>query len=208
MTQVYDDGGSLRTVTVLRAGPCSVVQIKTGDGPDAYDAIQLGFEDVKPIQVKRPQIGHFRKAEITPKRVLHEVRVENPADYELGQVLDVNAFSEAQITRVDVTAKTKGHGFQGAMRRHGFGGQSATHGTERKHRSPGSIGGHSNNAGKAGNIKKGKKMAGQMGDVRRTVKNQRLIEIDSERNLILVEGAAPGPKNGLVFVRASQGQAS
>jgi len=186
MTQVYDDGGNLLPVTVVQAGPCHVLQVKTVES-DGYDAVQLGFEDVKPHRATKPEIGH----------------AAGPAeDIEVGQNITVEAFEN--VSYVDVIGTTKGKGFAGGMKRHNFSGQRASHGTERKHRAPGSIGGHASNPGGSGGIKKGKRMAGQLGDARCTTSNHRLVRWDKENNLLLVKGAVPGPNGGYVMIRQSK----
>jgi large subunit ribosomal protein L3 len=202
MTRVFDESGVVRPVTVIQAGPCTVLQVKTQDR-DGYDAVQLGYMDIKPHRSTKPMIGHAAKAGTGPKRFVREVRCESPSDAKRGDVVTVELFSENEVKFVDVIGTTRGFGFQGAMKRHGFGGQPASHGTERKHRSPGSVGGHSSNLG-TGKIKKGKKMAGQMGNVRRTVKSQRLVGINPEQNLLLVSGAVPGANGGYVVVRKAK----
>lgn len=205
MTRVFNDAGVSIPVTILEAGPCTVLQVKTVDS-DGYDAVQIGFEDVKAHRSTRPLIGHAAKAGTGPKRVVKEVRLTGPTDRTPGDVVTVDLFAEPKVEYVDVTGTTKGRGFSGPMRRHGFGGQPATHGVERKHRSPGSIGGHANNAGKSGRIKKGKRMAGQFGNVRRTIRNQRLIEIDAEKGLLLIEGGIPGPAGAVVMIRQAKAE--
>lgn len=203
MTQVFDDKGGARAVTVVQAGPCTVLQVRTQD-IDGYDAVQMSYGDVKPHRSTLPAIGHARRAGTTPKRHLREIRLTAPAEHKPGDVLTVGLFSEGQVRYVDVIGTTKGYGYSGAMRRHGFGGQPASHGTERKHRSPGSIGSHASDRGHGGNLKKGKRMAGHMGHERVTIKNQRLFAVDAENNLLLIEGALPGPNGGLVFVRQAK----
>lgn len=204
MTQIFDADGTRVPVTVIQAGPCVVLQVKRGDGADGYDALQLGFEDVKPHRSTIPEIGHARKAQTSPKRFVREVRLDAPTDKAVGDTVTVDIFSEAKVKYVDVIGTSKGKGFQGTMKRHNFGGFPASHGTERKHRAPGSIGGHSTNLGTSGGIRKGKKMAGQMGAVRKTVPCQSLVEVDTENNVLLVAGGVPGPKNGFVIVRKSK----
>ena len=202
MTQVYDDAVTLHPVTVVQVGPCEVLQVKTIE-TDGYSAVQLGFEDVKAHRAARPQIGHAAKASSKPKRFVREVRLEDdPSDIEAGQTITLDVFDG--IETVDVAGTNKGKGYAGVMKRHGFKGQPASHGVERKHRAPGSIGGHANNAGLGGDIKKGKKMAGRMGNVRCTVKNHKLISVDKENNLLLVRGSVPGANGGFLFVRASR----
>ncbi len=202
MTRVIDPSGAVTPVTVVKGGPCTVVQVKTKD-TDGYEAVQLGFEDVKPHRSTMPMIGHAGKAGTGPKRVLREVRLEAPTELGLGDVVTVEQFAASEVGYVDVTGCTKGRGFAGVMRRWGFGGQLASHGVERKHRSPGSIGGHAN-LGTGRGIRKGKKMAGHMGDARVTQRCLQLVAVDTENNLLLVKGSIPGPPNGLLFVRQSK----
>lgn len=202
MTQVYDPQGVLHPVTVVQAGPCSVLQVKTVE-TDGYNALQIGFEDEKAHRARQPQIGHAAKANTPPKKFVREVRLpEPPGDVEPGQTVTVAVFEE--IDSVDVTGTTKGKGFAGGMKRHGFKGQPASHGTERKHRSPGSIGSHSSNAGKGPTIKKGKRMAGHMGAARHTSRNHKLLGIDKENNLLLIKGPVPGANGGFIYIRASK----
>ncbi len=202
MTQVYDEQGLLQPITVVEAGPCSVLQVKT-DQSDGYNAVQLGLEDVKAQRAAKPQIGHAAKAGSKPKKFIREVRVDQaPTDIEQGQTLTVEVFEG--IACVDVTGTTKGKGFAGGMKRHGFKGLEASHGVERKHRSPGSISSHASNAGTGPTIKKGKHMAGHMGSVRRTTRNKKLIGIDKENNLLLIKGPVPGPNGSWLFIRASK----
>ncbi len=202
MTQVYDEAGDIHPVTVIQAGPCTVLQIKT-DETDGYDAIQLGFSDVKAHRATRPQIGHAAKANTAPKQFAREVRLDEAvSDLEVGQILSVDSFEE--VAHVDVIGTSKGKGFAGGMKRHGFKGQLASHGVERKHRSPGSIASHSSNAGTGPTIKKGKRMAGHMGSARCTSRNHKLVAVDKENNLLLVQGSVPGANGGLVYVRISK----
>jgi len=203
MTRVFDEAGKSIPVTVLQAGPCTVQQVKTAE-TDGYEAVQLGFEDIKPHRSTKPLIGHAAKAGTGPKRFSREVRLPAPTDREPGDVLTVDLFVEPPVAFVDVTGLTKGRGFAGVMKRYGFGGQPASHGTERKHRSPGSIASHGTDRGHGGDIKKGKRMAGHMGHVRRTIRSQRLIRVDAERGLLLVEGGVPGPAGGVVMVRKAK----
>jgi len=193
MTQVFMGGEELIPVTVVQAGPCTVVQKKTRE-TDGYDAIQVGFGEVKPHRVKRPMIGHFRKAGVEPTRVLKEFRVDNADEFEVGQVLKVDMFKPGD--RVDVTGTSKGRGFQGVVKRHGFSGGRASHGSM-FHRGPGAIGGKQ----APGKVFKGKKFPGRMGNHRVTVQNLQVVEVDPERNLILLKGAVPGAKNGTVVLR-------
>lgn len=200
MTRVYTEDGAQVPVTVIQAGPCVVTQIKT-DQKDGYNAVQIGFDDIKARRSTMPLIAHDAKAGTTPKRLHREFHVDGDQieSFELGQALTVDAF--ADHVYVDVSGTSKGKGFQGAMKRHNFKGQLATHGVERKHRSPGSIAGHAQQAGGSGGPKKGKKMPGQMGNCRVTVRSLDVIKIDPEDNLILVKGPVPGHKNAYVEIR-------
>jgi len=201
MTRVVDETGKVLPVTVIQAGPCTVMQVKTLER-DGYHAVQLGFEDVKPHRTTMPLIGHAAGAGTGPKRVHREVRHDDPVDAVPGDVVTVEVFEERGVQNVDVVGVTKGRGFAGVMRRHGFGGQRASHGVERKHRAPGSIGG-SAPLGRGRSVKKCKRMAGHMGNVRRTARNQMLVAVDKENNLLLVRGSVPGPNGGLLFVSQS-----
>jgi large subunit ribosomal protein L3 len=203
MTQVFQESGERVPVTLVEAGPCVVMQVKTADGPDGYNSVQLGFVDLKPHRSTLPEIGHAKKARTAPKRFVREFRLDEPTEKSIGDTVTVDIFQDAEVKYVDVVGVTKGRGFQGGMRRWGFGGQSASHGTERKHRSPGSIGGRAANLG-TGRPKKGKKMAGQMGNVRRTARCQALIGVDAEQNLLIIRGSLPGPNGGYVMVRKSK----
>ena len=200
MTQVYDEQGNLLPVTVVQAGPCTVLQVKS-DPTDGYDAVQIGYEDVKAHRASRPQIGHASRAGAKPKKVVREVRLAAEADLESGASITVEVFEEVRF--VDVEGMTKGKGFAGGMKRHGFSGMPASHGTERKHRSRGSIGWHAN-LGLGRNIKKGQRMPGHMGHARRTSRNQKLVRVDTENNLLLVKGSVPGPNGGYVVVRQAK----
>ena len=199
MTRVYDEAGKSLPVTVIELGPCVVTQVKTPE-TDGYSGVQIGFGERKPRTATIPVMAHDAKAGTTPKHHHTEFRTEDSdASYELGQVLTADAFEGVKF--VDVVGVSKGKGFQGGMKRHGFKGQLASHGVERKHRSPGSIGGHANNAGKAGRIKKGKKMSGHMGSERVTVRSLDVVRIDADKNLILVKGPVPGHNKAIVQVR-------
>jgi len=202
MTQVYGAEGRVEPVTVVQAGPCSVLQVKTAE-TDGYCAVQLGFEDVKLHRAPRPQIGHVAQAGCPPKRFVREVRLASPAaDVRPGSSVTVEAF--ANVPFVDVIGTTKGKGFAGVMKRHHFGGQPASHGTERKHRSPGTIASYASSRGCGGKPKRGKRMAGHMGAVRCTSRNHRLLRVDKENNLLLITGPVPGPIGGYVYVRVSK----
>jgi large subunit ribosomal protein L3 len=196
MTQVWDENNKVVPVTVIKAGPCVVTQVRTPD-VDGYSAVQIGFGAIDPRKVTTPQAGHFAKAGVSPRRHLVEVRTENASEYTLGQQVGADTFEAGQI--VDIVGTTKGKGFAGAMKRHGFHGLRASHGVQRKHRSPGSIGGCST----PGRVFKGMRMAGHMGAVRVTTQGLQVQSVDTERGLILIKGAVPGPKGGLVFVRTT-----
>lgn len=203
MTRVYTEGGEVVPVTVIQAGPCSVLATKSAEGRDGYDAVQLGFEDVKPHRSTLPMIGHAAKAGTGPKRFIREIRLNGATEARPGDIWTVELFESANVRYVDVTGTTKGRGFAGVMRRHHFGGQPGSHGTERKHRSPGGIGGMAER-GRGRCIKKGKRMAGRMGGARRTSRNQELFRVDKENNLLLVKGSIPGPNGGYVVVRQAK----
>lgn len=202
MTQIFDPSGARVPVTLVEAGPCVILQIKTADGQDKYDAVQLGFEDVKPHRSTKAEIGHARKSKTAPKRFIREIRLPAATDKQIGDLVTVDIFKEAEVKYVDVIGINKGKGFQGVMKRHGFGGQPASHGTERKHRSPGSISAYCSNRG-GGRMKRGKRMAGHAGNVRVTIPCQALVDVDSEHNLLLIRGSVPGPNGGYVIVRKS-----
>jgi len=196
MTQVWDENNRVVPVTVIEAGPCVVTQLRTPD-KDGYSAIQLGFGAVKAKSVTKPAQGHFEAADVTPRRHLMEIRTADAADFALGQEVTCEVFAADET--VDVIGVTKGKGTAGVVKRHGFGGLRATHGVHRKHRAPGSIG----ECSTPSRIFKGMRMAGRMGFDRKTVQNLTITRVDAERNLILVKGAVPGPKNGLVVVRSA-----
>lgn len=203
MTRVYDETGRLIPVTVIEAGPCAVTQVKIAE-VDGYNAIQLGYDDVKASRRKQPQVGHASKAGTDPKRFVKEWRLADNAEveYQLGDSLTVSVFAETKY--VDVVGTSKGKGFAGVMKRHGFGGFPASHGTERKHRAPGSISSFASNAGLGAGPKKGKRMAGRMGNCRVTTKNRSLVSIDEEKNLLIVKGAVPGPAGGYCIVQTAK----
>jgi large subunit ribosomal protein L3 len=200
MTRVFTEGGVLTPVTVIQLGPCTVTQVKT-PARDGYAGVQVGFEDVKPRRSTIPVIGHDARAGTGPKRFHREFRVEpgQESAFTLGQVLTVKELEGQRY--VDVTGTSKGKGFAGVMKRWGFKGQYATHGTERKHRSPGSIGSLCSNRGYGGGLAKGKRMAGHLGAERVTVRSLDVVRIDAERHLLLVKGPVPGANNGMVMVR-------
>jgi large subunit ribosomal protein L3 len=194
MTQVFDDAGHAVPVTVVEAGPCRVAQIKRPE-TDGYSAIQLSFGDAK--RVNKPMAGHLGKAGIENGRHLVELRIDDMAGYELGGEIKADIFEVGE--QVDVVGVTKGKGFAGVMKRHNFKGLSASHGTKRKHRSPGSIGACATPA----RVFKGTRMAGHLGHRRVTTLNLVVIKADPERNLLLIRGAVPGPRGGLVMVRSA-----
>jgi large subunit ribosomal protein L3 len=203
MTRVYDEKGTIIPVTVVQAGPCVVTQVKTSDGKDGYDAIQLGFEDIKERRSTKPVVGHCKKTgQTSPKRFFREVRLDAKSPHTTGATLDVSQFETIKF--VDVSGTSKGKGFQGVMKRWNFGGQPGSHGTERKHRSPGGIGGGQGTRGHGRAIKKGKKMAGHLGDESVTTRNHLLVSVDKEKNLLLIKGALPGANGGLLFIRQSK----
>ncbi|MEV0581549.1 50S ribosomal protein L3 [Nonomuraea sp. NPDC050310] len=196
MTQVFDADNRLVPVTVVEAGPCVVTRIRNAE-KDGYSAIQLGFGQVDPRKVNKPLGDYLRKHDITPRRYFAEIRTDDAGDYTLGQELLADTFEAGQY--VDVTGKSKGKGFAGVMKRHGFGGLGASHGTQRKHRSPGSIGG----CATPGRVFKGLRMAGRMGNVRTTVQSLKVHAVDAEKGLILIKGAIPGANGSLVLVRTA-----
>jgi large subunit ribosomal protein L3 len=196
MTQVWDADNRVVPVTVIKAGPCRVVQIKTPER-DGYSALQLAFGEVKQSRVNKPDLGHFAAAGVEPGKHLAEMRVDDTSAYSVGQVIQADVFAAGEI--VDVTGISKGKGFAGGMQRHNFKGQKATHGNHKKHRAPGSIGACATPA----RVFKGTRMAGQLGHKRITTLNLEVVEGDAERGLLLVRGAIPGPAGGLVFVRSA-----
>jgi large subunit ribosomal protein L3 len=218
MTQVYDDKGQIAPVTVLQIGPCPVLQVRD-QTRDGYDAVQVGFGDKPRRQATRPERGHVSaeleskrrrtraaagvtlppKADCEPQRFVREFRLEKPADAKVGAVLTASQVFEG-VKAVDVTGTSKGRGTSGSMKRHNFAGLPASHGVKKHHRSPGSVGSHASNRG-SGRPKRGKRMAGRYGATRTTARNLRIIRIDADHHLVLVEGAVPGPNGGLVMVR-------
>jgi len=199
MTQVFTDKGNVVPVTVIEAGPCYVIQIRTLE-KDGYASVQLGFDEVKPKRLTKGELGHLRKKNLAPLRTLREFRAfrNDKIEWQVGQKISADVFAAGDV--VDVTGISKGRGFQGGVRRHGFHGGPKTHGQSDRQRAPGSIG-----AGTSpGRVEKGTRMAGHMGAVRVTVTNLRVVKVDAERNLLLVRGAVPGAKNGLLFIRAAR----
>jgi len=196
MTQVFDENNRVVPVTVVKAGPCVVTQIRTQE-KDGYTAVQLAYGQIDPRKVTKPLAGHFSAAGVTPRRHVVELRTDSTEGYEIGQEFGADIFADG--ADVDVTGTTKGKGTAGVMKRHGFHGVSASHGSHRNHRKPGSIGGCSTPA----RVFKGMRMAGRMGVDKQTTQSLRVVKVDTERGLLLIEGAVPGPKGGLVLVRTA-----
>ena len=196
MTQIFAENGAVVPVTVIEAGPCVVTQKKTTE-TDGYEAIQVGYEDVSEKHVNKPAKGHFAKAGVSAKKHLKEFRLENSADYNVGDVIAVDTFAAGE--KVDITGITKGHGYSGAVKRWGHHMLQATHGTGPIHRQVGSMGANSTPS----RVFKNKKMAGQYGNEQLTVLNLEVIKIDAEKNLIAVKGAVPGARGGIVVLRNS-----
>jgi large subunit ribosomal protein L3 len=194
MTQVFDEQNRVVPVTVIEAGPCRVVQLKTPER-DGYSAVQLAFGETKPRRLNKPELGHLNRADVPASQYLAELRVDDTTSFELGQVLRADVFGAGE--RVDVTGISKGKGFSGVMKRHNFQGQGASHGNHKKHRAPGAIGACATPA----RVFKGVRMAGQYGGERVTTLNLEVVEGDAERGLLLIRGSVPGPNGGLVFVR-------
>jgi large subunit ribosomal protein L3 len=196
MTQVFDENNRIVPVTVVKAGPCVVTQVRTPER-DGYSAVQLGFGEIDPRKVNRPEGGHFAKAGVTPRRHVVELRTADAGQYEVGQELTAEILSG--VAKVDVIGTSKGKGTAGVMKRHGFKGLGAGHGTHRKHRAPGSIGG----ASTPGRVFKGVRMAGRMGAVTTTTLSLKVHAVDTEKGLVLIKGAVPGPRGGLLLVRSA-----
>ena len=193
MTQVWDEDDTVVPVTVIQAGPCTISQVKT-KATDGYEAVQIGFGEIKPKRVNKPLAGHFKAQGVEPMRYLREVRVEDASEYKTGDQVTVEIFADSKA--VDVTGTSKGKGFQGTIKRWNFHRGPMTHGS-RNQRRPGSIG----QCAYPARVRKGLHMAGHMGNERVTVKNLKLVRVDAEQNLLLVKGAVPGGKNALVQVR-------
>ena len=193
MTQVWDEDDNVVPVTVIQAGPCTISQVKT-KATDGYEAVQIGFGEIKPKRVNKPLAGHFKAKGVEPMRYLREVRVEDASEYKTGDQVTVEIFADSKA--VDVTGTSKGKGFQGTIKRWNFHRGPMTHGS-RNQRRPGSIG----QCAYPARVRKGLHMAGHMGNERVTVKNLKIVRVDAEQNLLLVKGAVPGGKNALVQVR-------
>jgi large subunit ribosomal protein L3 len=194
MTQLWDANQRLVAVTVLRVPPVRVVQVKTPE-TDGYAALQVTYGSPKAAKLNKPLAGHYAKAKVSPGKALVELQVEHPESYEVGQEIGVDVYSPGE--RVDVTAQSKGRGFAGGIERHNFAGQGASHGNHKHHRAPGSIGACATPA----RVFKGSRMAGRLGNARVTTLNLEVVSADPERELLLVKGAVPGPRGGLVVVR-------
>ncbi|CAB0537825.1 50S ribosomal protein L3 [Corynebacterium diphtheriae] len=196
MTQIFDEDNRVIPVTVVEAGPCVVTQIRTV-GTDGYNAIQIAYGEIDPRKANKPAAGHFKKAGVTPRRHVAEIRMDDVSGYELGQDVTVEIFEG--INFVDVTGTTKGKGYAGAMKRHGFAGQGAAHGNQAAHRRVGGIGA----CATPGRVFKGTRMAGRMGSDRVTTQNLKVQKIDADANLILIKGAIPGVRGGIVTVKTA-----
>jgi large subunit ribosomal protein L3 len=196
MTQVFDENNRVVPVTVVQAGPNVVTQVRTADN-DGYTAVQLAYGAIDPRKVNKPRTGHFSKAGATPRRHLVELRTSDAGEYTVGQEITASVFDAGAV--VDVVGTSKGKGTAGVMKRHGFKGLGASHGTQRKHRSPGSIGG----CATPGRVFKGVRMAGRMGNARITTQNLTVHRVDSDNGLLLIKGAVPGPRGGLVVVKSA-----
>src|SRR3954471_4303586 len=194
MTQVFDENGRVVPVTVVKAGPCVVTQVRTPDR-DGYSAVQLGFGQVDPRKVTKPVAGHYAKAGLPPRRHLAEIRTSAASEYTIGQELTVDVFAPG--AKVDVIGTSKGKGTAGSMKRHNFRGLGAGHGTQRKHRAPGSIGACATPA----RVFKGTRMAGRLGGVSTTTLSLTVQAVDADKGLLLIRGAVPGPAGGIVLVR-------
>jgi len=198
MTRVYDAKGAIVPVTIVQAGPCAVTQVKTIE-TDGYFGVQLGFDECKPRFSTQPLMGHCAKAGLAARRHFKEIRLKEATTLAPGATVNVDIFDGVQY--VDVIGVSKGKGFAGVMKRHHFGGQCASHGTERKHRSPGSIASRATWRGQSGKPKKGVRMGGHMGMDQVTVRNHPLVKVDSANGLLLIKGALPGPNGTLLFIR-------
>lgn len=194
MSQIFTEDGKAVPVTVIEAGPCFVTQVKTMDR-DGYAAVQLGFDEKKQKHTTKPLSGHFEKAEVAPQRILREVSVDTSEEYKMGQVYGPDVFSKGQL--VDVTGVSKGKGFQGVVKRYNFRGGDKTRGQSDRWRAPGSIG----QSASPSRVFKGTKMGGRMGGKQKTVKNLQVVGVDTERNLLLIQGAVPGHIDGYVLIK-------
>src|SRR4051795_8005107 len=196
MTQVWDESNKLVPVTVVKAGPCVVTQVRTPD-KEGYDAVQIAYGAIDPRKVNKPLAGHFAKAGVTPRRFVVEIRTSDATEYAPGQEVTAEAFEAGQV--VDVVGRTKGKGTAGGMKRHGFAGVSSSHGSHRNHRKPGSIGA----CATPSRVFKGTRMAGRMGAARQPTQNLTVHAVDAERGLLLIKGAVPGPRGSVVLVKTA-----
>ena len=193
MTQLFDQNGNVVPVTVIEAGPCAVVQKKTAEN-DGYEALQVGFGDMKASKVTKPLKGHFAKGDVAPKKVLRELRLEDTSAHNVGDIIKADVFAEGEA--VDVTGTSKGKGYAGTIKRWNFGRLKESHGTGPVHRHGGSLGACSSPS----RVFKGKKMAGHLGHERVTIQNLNVVKVDAEKNIIAVKGAVPGPKGSIVVL--------
>ncbi len=193
MTQIFDEKGNVVPVTVIELGPCTVVQKKTAEN-DGYEAVQLGFDDKKVTRTNKPEAGHFKKADVAPKKVLKEFRLEDTSSVNVGDILKADLFTPGE--KVDVVGTSKGKGTAGVMKRWNFGRLKESHGTGPVARHAGSLGACSDPS----RVYKGKKLAGHLGSERVTIQNLDVVKVDVENNLIAIKGAVPGPKKGIVMV--------
>ena len=194
MTQIFDESGKVIPVTVVEAGPCVVTQKKTVE-TDGYSAVQLGFGDVKESKLSKPEAGHLKKAGVAPKKYLKEFKLDNAAELNVGDVITAETFAAGD--KIDVTGISKGHGYQGVVKRYGAHRTDMTHGGGPVHRHAGSMGASAHQS----RIFPGKIGAGQMGNVQVTIENLEIVKVDAELNMIVIKGAIPGPKGGLVYLR-------
>jgi len=196
MTQIFEESGRVVPVSVIEAGPCPIVQVKTTE-KEGYTAIQIGYIEVKESRMSKPENGHFKKANVTPRRILREIRVDDASPFKVGDTLDVKLFEGAKI--VHVTGTSKGRGFAGTIKRYHFQRGRKTHGNK-NYREPGSVGA----SAFPSRIFPGKRLPGRMGGVQRTTRNLTLVQIDAENNLLFIKGSIPGANNGIVFVRTER----
>lgn len=194
MTQIFEESGRVVPVSVIEAGPCPIIQVKTLE-KEGYAAIQIGFDETKESRVNKPEAGHFKKAGVAVRRILREIRVNDVSTFKVGDTLDVKLFEGAKI--VHVTGTSKGRGFAGTIKRHNFERGRKTHGNK-NYREPGSVG----SSAYPSRTMPGKRMPGRMGGVKRTTRNLTLVQIDAENNLLFIKGSIPGANNGIVFVRS------
>ena len=194
MSQIFDENGKVIPVTVIEAGPCTVIQKKTSE-KEGYESVQLGFEDVPERKLTKPEMGHLNKAGVAPKKYLREFNLENASELNIGDIIKADTFAEGDF--VDVTGTSKGHGYQGVVKRHGAGRTPMTHGGGPVHRHAGSMGASSHQS----RIFPGKIGAGQMGNEQVTIENLDVVKVDAELNMIVIRGAIPGPKGGIVFIK-------